>query len=60
MAGPILDQAEVKEIFGNLSPIYEVHLKIRDRLEKLANRVVHNEENMSVGEIYLDNVSCLI
>lgn len=56
MAGPILDQTEVKEIFGNLPPIYEVHLKIRDRLEKLANHI-HSEESVSVGQIYLDNVS---
>lgn len=57
VAGPILDQTEVKEIFGNLPPIYEVHCKIKDRLERLANRIFLNEETMSVGEIYLDNVS---
>lgn len=57
MAGPILDQTEVKEIFGNLPPIYEVHCKIKDRLEKLANRIFLNDESSSVGEIYLDNVS---
>ena len=56
MAGPILDQTECKEIFGNLPPIYEVHCKIKDRLERLANRININEENISVGEIYLDNV----
>ncbi len=55
MAGPILDQTEIKEIFGNLPPIYEVHLKIKDRLEKLANHI-QNEESVSVGQIYLDNV----
>ncbi len=55
MAGPILDQTEIKEIFGNLLPIYEVHLKIRDRLEKLTSHI-QNEEFVSVGQIYLDNV----
>jgi len=55
VAGPILDQTEIKEIFGNLPPIYEVHLKIKDRLEKLANHI-QNEESVSVGQIYLDNV----
>ena len=57
VAGPILDQTEVKEIFGNLPPIYEVHCKIKERLERLANRIFVNDENsMTVGDIYLDNV----
>lgn len=60
VAGPILDQTEVKEIFGNLPPIYEVHCKIKDRLERLANRIFLNEEVMSVGEIYLDNSDALL
>ena len=60
VAGPILDQTEVKEIFGNVPPIYDVHVKIRDRLERLANRVMQNEETMSVGDIYLDNVGYLL
>lgn len=59
VAGPILDQTEVKEIFGNLPPIYEVHLKIRDRLEKLANHI-NTEESVSVGQIYLDNSEALL
>jgi hypothetical protein len=47
----------VKEIFGNLPPIYEVHCKIKERLERLANRIFVNDENsMTVGDIYLDNV----
>jgi hypothetical protein len=60
VAGPILDQTECKEIFGNLPPIYEVHCKIKDRLERLANRININEENISVGEIYLDNSDALL
>lgn len=59
VAGPILDQTEIKEIFGNLPPIYEVHLKIRDRLEKLVNHI-HSEESVSVGQIYLDNSEALL
>ena len=64
-AGPILDPTEIKEIFGNLPPIYETHCNIKDRLERLTNRIMHNEESVSVGEIYLDNVKtsfflCLI
>ena len=55
-AGPILDATEVKEIFGNLPPIYETHCTIKDRLERLTNRM-HNDESVSVGEIYLDNVN---
>ena len=57
VAGPILDQTETKEIFGNLPPIYEVHCKIKDRLERLVNRLAVNEETISVGDIYMDNVS---
>jgi hypothetical protein len=56
VAGPILDQTECKEIFGNVPPIFEVHTKIRDRLDRLVNRLTMNEENASVGEIYQDNV----
>jgi len=59
-AGPILDQTEIKEIFGNLPPIYEVHCKIKDRLEKLTNRLNVNEESISVGDIYLDNADALL
>lgn len=55
-AGPILDPTEIKEIFGNLPPIYETHCNIKDRLERLTNRITLNEESVSVGEIYLDNV----
>ena len=56
-AGPILDPTEIKEIFGNLPPIYETHCNIKDRLERLTNRITLNEESVSVGEIYLDNVN---
>ena len=58
VAGPILDQTECKEIFGNLPPIYEVHCKIKDRLERIVNRLNNNgnEDGISVGEIYLENV----
>lgn len=55
-AGPILDATEIKEIFGNLPPIYDTHCTIKDRLERLTNRIMLNEESVSVGEIYLDNV----
>ena len=60
VAGPILDQTEVREIFGNLPPIYEVHCKIKDRLERLVNRLLINEEATSVGEIYMDNSEALL
>ena len=62
MGGAILDLTEVKEIFGNLPPIYEVHCKIKDKLEKLTLRLNANEtgENISVGEIYLDNDDALL
>ena len=55
-AGAILDQTEIKEIFGNVPPIYEVHCKIKDSLEKLTQRILANDESISVGEIYLEHV----
>jgi hypothetical protein len=54
--GAILDQTEIKEIFGNVPPIYEVHCKIKDSLEKLTQRIQVNDETISVGEIYLEHV----
>jgi hypothetical protein len=60
VAGPILDQTETKEIFGNLPPIYEVHCKIKDRLERLANRVLQNDETTTVGDIYMDQTDALL
>ena len=62
VAGPILDQTELKEIFGNLPPIYEVHCKIKDRLERLANRINlnFNDDAGCVGDIYLDNADALL
>lgn len=60
VAGPILDQTETKEIFGNLPPIYEVHCKIKERLERLVNRLAVNEETISVGDIYMDNSEALL
>ncbi|CAF0879713.1 unnamed protein product [Brachionus calyciflorus] len=59
VAGPILDQTESKEIFGNLPPIYEVHCKIKERLERIVNRNI-NEDSVSVGEIYFENSDALL
>lgn len=42
-----------------MPPIYEVHCKIKDRLEKIVNRNI-GEDAVSVGEIYLDNSDALL
>ena len=66
VAGPILDQTEAKEIFGNLPPIYEVHCRIKERLERIVEKINKNggeEKNPSeclVGEIYQDNAEALL
>lgn len=50
VGGPLLDPTEVRMIFGNVPPIYEVHRQLRDDLFQMNNS--WKEEN-SVGEIIL-------
>ena len=51
---PLLAPAEIKIIFGNLPPIFEIHQKIRNELAS----IVHswNEEH-SIGRLILNHVS---
>ncbi len=57
--GPILEAAEVREIFGNIPPIYETHCVIKQHLEELAGKIERNEEPVLVGEIYLKQVNII-
>ena len=53
-----LDATEIKIIFGNLGPIYEVHKQI---VRQLKNIVENNwTETACVGKVFLDNVSLKI
>ncbi|BFZ06676.1 hypothetical protein BsWGS_09714 [Bradybaena similaris] len=49
--GPILAPQDIKTIFGNIPPIYEVHCKLKDSLAFL---VEHWSENNSIGECILN------
>lgn len=55
--GPILAAQEIKLIFGNIPPIYEVHCKIRDRL---IQTVENWKEDVCVGDIFIEHVSTFI
>ena len=55
--GMMLDSQELRYIFGNLPPIHEVHIQLRDHLLQLA----HNwREDESIGEIILTYVNTLV
>ena len=50
-------------MFGNVPPIYEVHCKIKDRLERMSQKIMANGDSdptISVGEIYLENSDSLL
>ncbi|CAG2211731.1 ARHGEF31 [Mytilus edulis] len=55
--GAILGAQEVKLIFGNIPPIYEVHCKIRDSLSQIVDN--WNEE-VSVGDIFIEHAEALM
>ena len=57
VGGPLLDPTEVKIIFGNLPPIFEIHSAMLLQLRKAA---VSWREDFSVGSILLKHVSTLI
>ena len=44
----------------NLSSIYQVHRKMKDRLEKLSLRLISNDDTVCIGEVYLDNADALL
>ncbi|KAJ9589806.1 hypothetical protein L9F63_027933, partial [Diploptera punctata] len=48
--GPLLNNTELKIIFGNLPPIYEVHQKM---LEELSWAASHWKEDFSIGKVFL-------
>ena len=52
--GPILDQEELKTIFGKLPDIYDVHLKLKEDLEILLSNFT---EDKCIGQIVLKRVS---
>ena len=52
--GPLLNNTELKIIFGNLPPIYEVHQKM---LEELCWAASHWKEDFSIGKLFLKYVS---
>ncbi|XP_014677396.1 PREDICTED: protein ECT2-like [Priapulus caudatus] len=57
VGGPLLSPTEIKLIFGNLPPIYEVHLKMK---ESLAEKMASWDDNKSIGNIILQNADALL
>ncbi|PSN46974.1 hypothetical protein C0J52_11128 [Blattella germanica] len=55
--GPLLNNTELKIIFGNLPPIYEVHKKMLEELSWAAN---HWKEDFSIGKVFLKYAPDLI
>ena len=55
--GPILDQEDIKSIFGKLPDIYEVHQKLKDDLETLLSEFT---EDKCIGQIVLKHVSIFL
>lgn len=53
--GQLLNNTELKIIFGNLPPIYEVH---KQMLEELCWAASHWKEDFSIGNVFLKYVSC--
>ena len=51
--GPLLDVTDIKMIFGNIPPIYDVHMKIRDELNGI---VLAPETEHSIGDVILKHV----
>ena len=52
--GPILDQEDIKTIFGKLPDIYDVHRKLKEDLEKLLSDFT---EDKCIGQLILPHVS---
>jgi hypothetical protein len=52
--GQLLNNTELKIIFGNLPPIYEVH---KQMLEELCWTSSHWKEDLSIGQVFLKYVS---
>uniref|UniRef100_T1J565 DH domain-containing protein n=1 Tax=Strigamia maritima TaxID=126957 RepID=T1J565_STRMM len=55
--GPLLSPTELKIIFGNVPPIFEVHNKLRD---DLANLMANWNEECSLGSIFLTHAPDLL
>ncbi|XP_037075712.1 protein ECT2-like isoform X2 [Pollicipes pollicipes] len=47
VGGPLLEPPDIKIIFGNIPPMYEVHQQLRDDLARMAH---HWRDELSVGE----------
>ena len=54
MGGPLLEPPDIKIIFGNIPPIYEVHCQLRDDLAGMASRW---RDELCVGEAIIKYVS---
>lgn len=54
VGGALLDPTEVKIIFGNLPPIYEIHSELLAQLKKAA---MNWREDVSIGGLILNHVS---
>ena len=54
--GALLGVQDTKIIFGNIPPIYDVHIKMREDLQYLLD---HWTEDASVGDIVLKHVGSL-
>ncbi|XP_072034093.1 protein ECT2-like [Amphiura filiformis] len=52
--GPILDQEEIKTIFGKLPDIYDVHRKLKEDIETLLSEFT---EDKCIGQIVLKHAS---
>jgi hypothetical protein len=52
----LLNNTELKIIFGNLPPIFEVH---KQMLEELTWAASHWKEDFSIGQVFLKYVSNL-
>ena len=55
--GPLLDQTDVKLIFGHVTPIFEAHMRIRDQLNEI---VLRPEDDLCVGSVILQNADALL
>lgn len=55
--GELLNSTEVKIIFGNFSPIYEVH---KNMLDELRHYVTNWTEDVSIGKVFLKYANDLV
>jgi hypothetical protein len=55
--GQLLNNTELKIIFGNLPPIYEVH---KQMLEEFCWTSSHWKEDLSIGKVFLKYVSSCV